>query len=59
MTTQVQITSPSPNHKNVLVEIVDENLVPKLMGQQVLKEGESTTIYIYDSQKLVISEVDK
>jgi len=58
MTTAVIITSPKPNHQDVLVTAISP-LSGSLLSKNRLQEGESITLYVHSTSHLVIEEIEK
>lgn len=56
MTTRVSIQSPANNHQAVRVEVVNGTTVTTA---HKLNDGESVDLYVYDGQKLHITETEK
>jgi hypothetical protein len=59
MTTKVVISSPNPNHENVLVRTVNPNDGTQVVPDMVLTDGESCERYVHSTSRLEISEVPK
>lgn len=57
MSTKVVITSPMPNHQNVLVTVKDGN--GKTVSAYTIEEGTHKEFYVYKGQSLEVSEEEK
>lgn len=58
MTTTVNISSPIPNHEDVLVEVqsLDVEGNWKTSYSFTLNEGQSKASYVYGNQRLIVTE---
>jgi hypothetical protein len=57
MTTQVTISSPSPNHENVRVRLFAGH--PECDEERILTDGESVTYLLYSDRYIEIEEIAK
>ena len=61
MTTRVDIKLPAPNHKRVKITALEKNADGAWVESpypQVLNHGDTSEMYIYDSRRILIEEVD-
>lgn len=59
MTTKVIVQSPTPNHQDVLVRVLNPTTREQYGPDRRLREGEQAEFYVHGGAELSVTEVPK